>query len=225
MIFRPKTFLGATFSLVLLSGMPAKADVVLTDTFTNPGTCRDCGTGPAGTVTVTQASPGAVLQFNVALDPGYTFARSGGTGDAFSFNLLGTSGNAVTNLPSLFSVDTTLPQNNAPFGLYNYGIMFNAGTNNPTTSLTFDLAYSGTLSASTFGISSNPNNAPTFIPAYFSVDVLYNQVIDPNFGATAAPTISAVPEPSTWAMMILGFCGLGFMAYRRKQSGPALRLA
>jgi hypothetical protein len=35
---------------------------------------------------------------------------------------------------------------------------------------------------------------------------------------------SAVPEPSTWAMIILGFCGLGFMAYRRKQNGPALRL-
>ena len=27
---------------------------------------------------------------------------------------------------------------------------------------------------------------------------------------------AAVPEPSTWAMMILGFCGLGFLAYRRK---------
>ena len=27
---------------------------------------------------------------------------------------------------------------------------------------------------------------------------------------------AAVPEPSTWAMMILGFLGLGFMAYRRK---------
>jgi hypothetical protein len=38
--------------------------------------------------------------------------------------------------------------------------------------------------------------------------------------------ISAVPEPSTWAMMILGFFGVGFMAYRRKSSnGPALRLA
>jgi hypothetical protein len=36
---------------------------------------------------------------------------------------------------------------------------------------------------------------------------------------------SAVPEPSTWAMMILGFCGIGFMAYRRKNNGPALRLA
>jgi hypothetical protein len=36
---------------------------------------------------------------------------------------------------------------------------------------------------------------------------------------------AAVPEPSTWAMMILGFCGLGFMAYRRKQGGPVLRIA
>jgi hypothetical protein len=29
---------------------------------------------------------------------------------------------------------------------------------------------------------------------------------------------AAVPEPSTWAMMILGFFGVGFMAYRRKGS-------
>jgi hypothetical protein len=27
---------------------------------------------------------------------------------------------------------------------------------------------------------------------------------------------SGVPEPSTWAMMILGFAGLGFISYRRK---------
>lgn len=31
-------------------------------------------------------------------------------------------------------------------------------------------------------------------------------------------TITAVPEPSTWAMMILGFLGVGFMAYRRKNN-------
>jgi hypothetical protein len=41
----------------------------------------------------------------------------------------------------------------------------------------------------------------------------------------SGPVTSAVPEPSTWAMMILGFCGLGFMAYRRKQSGSALSVA
>jgi PEP-CTERM motif len=36
--------------------------------------------------------------------------------------------------------------------------------------------------------------------------------------------VSAVPEPSTWAMMILGFAGVGFMAYRRKAK-PGLMAA
>jgi hypothetical protein len=35
---------------------------------------------------------------------------------------------------------------------------------------------------------------------------------------------AAVPEPSTWAMMILGFLGVGFIAYRRK-SEAVLRIA
>jgi hypothetical protein len=33
-----------------------------------------------------------------------------------------------------------------------------------------------------------------------------------------------VPEASTWAMMILGFAGVGFLAYRRRGQGQALRL-
>jgi hypothetical protein len=35
-------------------------------------------------------------------------------------------------------------------------------------------------------------------------------------------SVSAVPEPSTWAMMILGFAGIGFMAYRRRNQTAAL---
>jgi hypothetical protein len=35
---------------------------------------------------------------------------------------------------------------------------------------------------------------------------------------------AAVPEPSTWAMMLLGFAGIGFMAYRRTLK-PALMSA
>jgi PEP-CTERM motif len=35
---------------------------------------------------------------------------------------------------------------------------------------------------------------------------------------------AAVPEPSAWAMLLLGFAGIGFMAYRRK-SKPALMAA
>jgi hypothetical protein len=36
--------------------------------------------------------------------------------------------------------------------------------------------------------------------------------------------VESVPEPSTWAMMILGFAGVGFMAYRRKNK-MAFRVA
>jgi hypothetical protein len=36
--------------------------------------------------------------------------------------------------------------------------------------------------------------------------------------------LSAVPEASTWGMMLIGFASVGFVAYRRK-SGSALRVA
>lgn len=39
--------------------------------------------------------------------------------------------------------------------------------------------------------------------------------------ASGTFNIANVPEPSTWAMMVLGFAGMGFMAYRRK-SKPVL---
>jgi hypothetical protein len=38
-------------------------------------------------------------------------------------------------------------------------------------------------------------------------------------------SVSAIPEPSTWAMLILGFAGVGFMAYRRKQNRVPVSLA
>jgi hypothetical protein len=48
-------------------------------------------------------------------------------------------------------------------------------------------------------------------------DTFYN--LFPN---TLTETVaSGVPEPSTWAMMLLGFAGVGFMACRRK-SKPVL---
>ena len=37
----------------------------------------------------------------------------------------------------------------------------------------------------------------------------------------SACSVAAVPEPSTWAMLLIGFAGIGFMAYRRK-SKPVL---
>jgi hypothetical protein len=37
--------------------------------------------------------------------------------------------------------------------------------------------------------------------------------------------VGAVPEPSTWAMMLLGFAGIGYAVYRRKKGAPGTALA
>ena len=47
----------------------------------------------------------------------------------------------------------------------------------------------------------------------------YGFQITPNTAIDASAAIaSAVPEPTTWAMMILGFLGVGLMAYRRSRT-------
>jgi PEP-CTERM motif len=36
----------------------------------------------------------------------------------------------------------------------------------------------------------------------------------------AATPVAAVPEPSTWAMLLIGFAGIGFITYRRSRNAP-----
>ena len=44
-------------------------------------------------------------------------------------------------------------------------------------------------------------------------------------GEIVLTSVAPVPEPATWAMMLLGFAGVGFVAYRRRNHGQAaLRL-
>jgi hypothetical protein len=54
----------------------------------------------------------------------------------------------------------------------------------------------------------------------FALDLI-SLSTDPSGGTSVTP---GVPEPSTWAMMIFGFFGVGFMAYRRNRK-PSFRFA
>jgi hypothetical protein len=88
-------------------------------------------------------------------------------------------------------------------------------------------------------VNSNPLATDTFSALGSSSFVNTATVGNPfsiteRFILTAATTVTnqgsqisvtaGVPEPSTWAMMVLGFLGVGFMAYRRRSSS-AFRLA
>ncbi len=64
----------------------------------------------------------------------------------------------------------------------------------------------------------------SFNPFWDFTDVKADGSYDVTFQILGTVAVSAVPEPSTWAMMILGFAGIGFVAYRRK-SKPALMAA
>jgi hypothetical protein len=59
------------------------------------------------------------------------------------------------------------------------------------------------------------------VGANFHGDANFNpqEAFAKNLVAGQFTLTAAVPEPSTWAMMILGFAGVGFMAYRRKSKG------
>jgi PEP-CTERM motif len=46
-------------------------------------------------------------------------------------------------------------------------------------------------------------------------DVPGNDVCPAGCVAVFAPALVTAPEPSTWAMMLLGFVGLGYAGYRR----------
>lgn len=68
----------------------------------------------------------------------------------------------------------------------------------------------------------NTGNASATADPIFTIDsgfALSNQfsvVMSPGVGNSP---VSSVPESSTWAMMMLGFAGIGFAAYRQKQKG------
>jgi hypothetical protein len=73
----------------------------------------------------------------------------------------------------------------------------------------------------------NPNSAvDPNDPTAFALGLSF--VADGNFTGTMTPItleVAAVPETSTWAMMILGFAGIGFIAYRRSRQDKSHALA
>jgi hypothetical protein len=86
----------------------------------------------------------------------------------------------------------------------------------------------GFQNSENLGFNLDPADNAAFAFNPFALDsYLITLTVAESTGTTfnLSETVNAVPEPSTWAMMILGFAGVGFMAYRQKQRGPALHLA
>ncbi|SHK60343.1 hypothetical protein SAMN05444321_0014 [Bradyrhizobium lablabi] len=170
--------------------------------------------------------PNAISQFNGPVQVPVSSVNSVGQ-TVYSFNIDVSHGQSVNLDPAaalgyIFSVGAGNPNfatvklpdlgMSHPYGLYLWnGTSFEFAQNLLANTL-FNFGSGGVSQFEILGIDPSlgldPNNSTAFVTQVtFTGDGLFT-------GTMTA--ITAVPELSTWAMLILGFAGLGFVSYRRK---------
>jgi hypothetical protein len=212
----------AALGLLSLAPTSARADLFYNlDIGTQCVGCAPSGT-VFGTIQISQGTGG--YNFDVKLNSPYDFNGNGNGFDAFAFNLAAGPG-TISAISSPFTADPLTSGIKADgFGDFTNGILLGNSPNpNGLQEVKFFVTDSNPLSASSFLLGTHP---PGTVDATFVADVW-----SPGTGGAgltgpvgALNPVAAVPEASTWAMMILGFMGVGFMAYRRK-SQTSFRLA
>jgi hypothetical protein len=148
-----------------------------------------------------------------------------GIGGQFGGFPSGTIFGAIVSLPSVTSLPDFTPSTIADNSLAH--VVFAAPS--ATTDLTQKVDV--TLGAGTYGVvfgsgafgaegwgglgdANNPVGSPNFFAHFdFDGDTWEGDSLD-----GARITVSSVPEASTWAMMLVGFGGLGFAGYRASRS-------
>lgn len=193
-----KSIMSGAIALTAIS--TARADI-LYDTGPTPGNYNAfnfAGGGYEASFTLSQASVVTGVNF-VAWTYQSTLA-------SLDWGISSTSPASVSGAATLIEVGPTYT--NDPFPYYVSTYNFSTG--------------SLLLSAGTYyltlqnGLASDGSNPFWDIHANLSAPLGY----EATFQILGTDAVSGVPEPSTWAMMILGFAGVGFMAYRRRnQSG------
>ena len=184
------------------------------------------------------------LTYTVDLATGVSFhgnhSGSSGTGPVFYFDLtdanpitfsgVGVSGTIGTKSYSYNTpVSGSFVPNPGNFpGPYNYEVTCTNDTSGKICNSPLTFVASGATAADPFVIGSPVGGGlfPTDKIA-FVADLSISGSCGPVRCAAgtgdvgSGPGMSTVPEPSTWAMMLIGFAGLGYAGYRRAGAGPA----
>jgi hypothetical protein len=165
-----------------------------------------------------------------ALTWSFSFADAGG--DSASGQLITSNTGPdylITSISGTFDGQTITGLNGSYAGPDN--IFYSAGPYVSFGGWSFNLAGGPTAQVNVWYGNANGFNGFNGVNYWLDINPPDVAGIGPNAGpltsflVTEAASVTAVPEPSTWAMLLLGFAGIGFMAYRRKQNGPQLRLA
>jgi PEP-CTERM motif len=194
---------GAAVAGLLATAAPSQA-AVLTIDLDNYASAVDTTPGVLmGTMTVTDAAGG--VDVKVSLDAATFFAVTGGH-ITIGWNVSpATAATMIAPTTPTYTAETNIspPGCEVSCGSFTNGLQ---GTWHGT-----DNSFDGPVTFFLAGITTADfkSNSAGFMGA---IDAL-----GPNgTGEIAgAGTIATIPEPSTWAMMLLGFAGLGFLGYRK----------
>jgi hypothetical protein len=202
---------GAAFALLAVSGI-AHASTVNVSIWENNSSLPIPADVPGTAADITGTMTSNIMLDSRLVGNGYTIGGFLGSGGATFTSLTGASqlGNTVDNTLWNITGSITVTNGESFTALHDDGLDFLInGTNlinasNPTAPATSTGTWTG-------------------LAGTYNFQLIYSEVQGPP--AVLEMNVSGVPEPSTWAMMILGFFGVGFMAYRRKQNGLSFRVA
>jgi PEP-CTERM motif len=231
-----KLFLTGT-SLAVLALMPvapasAITPVTLTGSYTVSETYNSSNGGP--TVTDDLASPFSLSEgatpnaFTLSPNPSSGSQCSGGgcntstttETDSITFNLTGLSVSGLTGSPATASNISEGGTFTAKYTGSELGCAAGDGVS-PSSGNTDCLVWNG--AANTY------NGSATYSETLSNgqtLTVTFNNATDwditPTVSFTVTGDVTAVPEASTWAMMLLGFAGLGYAGFRSRKAAISI---
>jgi hypothetical protein len=205
---------------VLALSVAARADAINL-TATVDGVAAGSASSPDGSLTVTNQSFGAFNLNSLSINS-QTFLSSPGV---LSSNTLDVD--QTTTGTHTLVLDITATGLAGPNALENFLSSFSVSGQSAGWSVVERTTINGTTLATTpvfTGVSDAASSInAAFAGTTFTADEHYTimSVGEGSFNGGIDISVSAVPEPSTWGMMLLGFVGLGFMfRNRRKLVGP-----
>ena len=176
---------------------------------TDPGGCGTTGCVPIGLTGYISGGVGALQTApNLLLGIGeYKFTYLG-NGDAVDISTFTVGGNTITThsspIGTSFIVDVTSPTEVA----FTY--------TNTTTSQSISDSAVGPNQNLAYGLFSSNPSLPSY-QAYIGLsDLPFSLTNGDHDFQDMAISVTAVPEPGTWAMMLLGFGALGLAGWRRQ---------
>jgi hypothetical protein len=228
--------LAITAGAILLSAASAANATVFTSTVDlNPNgaiagaTYTDFGTGGGqvtGSFTESNAAGGNIY-FSAAVGGGGAIV-SGSVGGSFA-QPAGATGNYLTT--GFTGAQGLISENLKLTGLHNYiGLYWGSIDTYNLINLYNGDTLVGTITGDQVGAPANGDQANGNANRYVNIssDLSFDHVqfvtTSPAFEVDNIALTAAVPEASTWGMMILGFLGIGFLGYRRSPKAT-LRLA